>query len=186
MSDSLQPHRLYSPCNSPGQNTEVGSLTLLQGIFLTQGSNPGLLHYRQILYQLSHKDFPIFPWPSFSMLDLKPCTYPPEAPVLIPNVYFLPNTYQIPKTYFYFLAEGSIWAILQLALVVNIIDHSRGNDVGLQAFLLGDVIQTEPPASAEKQVNRNESSGLHFLLNETFSFSFKRNFYFSSILCPLR
>ena len=37
-SDSLQPHGLYSPWNSPGQNTGVGSLSLLQGIFLTQGS----------------------------------------------------------------------------------------------------------------------------------------------------
>ena len=55
MSDSLQPHGLYSPRNSPGQNTGVGSLSLLQGIFPTQGSNPGLLHCRQILYQLSHK-----------------------------------------------------------------------------------------------------------------------------------
>ena len=42
VSDSLQPHRLYSPWNSPGQNTGVGSLSLLQGIFPTQGSNPGL------------------------------------------------------------------------------------------------------------------------------------------------
>ena len=33
----------------------VGSLSLLQGIFSTQESNPGLLHFRQILYQLSHK-----------------------------------------------------------------------------------------------------------------------------------
>ena len=45
----------YSPWNSPGQNTGVGSLSLLQGIFPTQGSNPGLLHCRRILYQLSHK-----------------------------------------------------------------------------------------------------------------------------------
>ena len=43
------------PWNSPGQNTVVDSLPLLQGIFPTQGSNPGLLHCRQILYQLSHK-----------------------------------------------------------------------------------------------------------------------------------
>ena len=42
MSDSLWPHGLYSPWNSPGQNTGVGSLSLLQGIFPTQGSNPGL------------------------------------------------------------------------------------------------------------------------------------------------
>ena len=44
------PHGLYSPWNSPGQNTGVGSLSLLQGIFLTQGSNPGLPHCRQVLY----------------------------------------------------------------------------------------------------------------------------------------
>lgn len=56
---------------------------------------------------------------------------------------------QMPKTYLYFLAEGSIGAVLQLALVVNIIDHSRGNDLRLQTFLFGDVIKTEPPASAE-------------------------------------
>ena len=57
--DSLQPHGLYSPWNSPGQNTGVGSLSLLQGIFLTQGSNPGPPHCRQILYQLSHKGSPV-------------------------------------------------------------------------------------------------------------------------------
>ena len=52
---TLWPHGLYSPWNFPGQNTGVGSFSLLQGIFPTQGSNPGLLHCRQILYQLSHK-----------------------------------------------------------------------------------------------------------------------------------
>ena len=44
MSDSLQTHGLYSPWNSPGQNTGMGSLSLLQGIFPTQGSNLGLPH----------------------------------------------------------------------------------------------------------------------------------------------
>ena len=52
------PHGLYSPWNSPGQNTGVGSLSLLQGIFKTQGSNPGLLHCRWILNQLSHQGSP--------------------------------------------------------------------------------------------------------------------------------
>ena len=52
-SDSLQPHGAHNPWTSPGQNTGVGSLSLLQGIFPTQGFNPGLLHCRQILYQLS-------------------------------------------------------------------------------------------------------------------------------------
>ena len=51
----LPRRRLYSPWNSLGQNTGVGSLSLLQGIFPTQGLNPGLLHCRWILYKLSHK-----------------------------------------------------------------------------------------------------------------------------------
>ena len=55
MSNSLGPRGLYSPWNSPGQDTGVGSLSLLQGIFPIQGSNPGLPQCRQILYQLSHK-----------------------------------------------------------------------------------------------------------------------------------
>ena len=58
MSDSLQPHGLYSPWTSPGQNTGVGRLFLLQRIFPTQGSNPGLPHCRWILYQLSHQGSP--------------------------------------------------------------------------------------------------------------------------------
>ena len=63
MSDSLRPHGLYSPWTFPGQNTGVGSLSLLQGIFPTQGSNPGFLHFGQILYQLSHKGSPrILEW----------------------------------------------------------------------------------------------------------------------------
>ena len=56
--NSLPLHGLYRPWNSSGQNTGVGSLSLLQGIFPTQGSNPGLLHCRWILYQLSHKGRP--------------------------------------------------------------------------------------------------------------------------------
>ena len=55
---TLRSHGLYSPWNSPGQNTGVGSFSLLQGIFPTQGSNPGLPHCRQVLYQLSHRGSP--------------------------------------------------------------------------------------------------------------------------------
>ena len=66
MSDSLWPHGLYSPWNSPGQNTGVGSLSLLQGIFPTQGSNPGLLHCRWVLYQVSHQENPrILEWVAY-------------------------------------------------------------------------------------------------------------------------
>ena len=60
VSDSLRPQGLYSPWNSPGQNTGVGSFSLLQGIFPTQGLNLGLLHCRRTLYQLSHKGSPVW------------------------------------------------------------------------------------------------------------------------------
>ena len=64
--DSLQHHGLYRPWNSPGQNTGVGSLSLLQEIFPTQESNPGLPHCRWILYQLSHKGSPrILEWAAY-------------------------------------------------------------------------------------------------------------------------
>ena len=66
MSNSLWPHGLYSPWNSPGQNTGVGSHSPLQGISPTKGSNPGLLHCRRILYQLSHKESPrILEWVAY-------------------------------------------------------------------------------------------------------------------------
>ena len=50
----LQPARLLHPGNSPVKNIGVGRHSLLQGIFPTQGLNPGLLHFRWILYHLSH------------------------------------------------------------------------------------------------------------------------------------
>ena len=55
MSDSLWPHGLYSPWISPGQNTRMGSHSLLQGIFPTQGWNLDLPHCWWILYQLSYQ-----------------------------------------------------------------------------------------------------------------------------------
>ena len=72
MSNSLQPHELYSPWDSPIQSTRVASCFLLQGIFPTQGSNPHLSHCRQILYQLSHQGSPrilewvVYPFSSWS------------------------------------------------------------------------------------------------------------------------
>ena len=71
VSDSLWPHelqptRLLCPWDSPGKNTGMCSQSLLQGIFPNQGSNPGLPHCRQILYQLSHKGSPrILEWVAY-------------------------------------------------------------------------------------------------------------------------
>ena len=79
MSNSLWPYGLYSPWNSPGQNTGVGSLSLLQGIFPTQGSNPNLPHCRQILSQLNHQGSPrILEWVAypFSRVSSPPRDWP--------------------------------------------------------------------------------------------------------------
>ena len=83
MSNFLQPHgllpaRFPCPWNSPGKNPGVGSRSLLQRIFPTQGSNLGLLHRKQILYCLSHQGSPeillitiysfVLLWPLFKCL----------------------------------------------------------------------------------------------------------------------
>ena len=60
-------HGLYIPRNSPGRNTGVGRLSLLQGILPIHGWNPSLLHCRWILYQLSYKRSPrILEWVAYS------------------------------------------------------------------------------------------------------------------------
>ena len=77
MPDSLQTHDCSLPGSSvhrdsPGKNTGVGCHALLQGIFPTQGSNPGLPHCRQVLYCLSHQGGPrILEWVAYpSPVDL--------------------------------------------------------------------------------------------------------------------
>ena len=77
--DSLWPHGLYSPWNSLGQNIGLRSLSLLQGIFPTQGLNPGLSHCRQILYQLSHQGSPrILEWVAYPFSG--GCPWPRNQP----------------------------------------------------------------------------------------------------------
>ena len=63
----------YSPLNSLGQNTGVGSLSLLQGIVPIQGSNPCVPHCRQLLYQLSHRGNPrISEWVAYPFSSSQP------------------------------------------------------------------------------------------------------------------
>ena len=93
VSDSLRPRGLHSPWNSPGKNTGVGSLSLLQGIFPTQGLNPGLPHCRRILHQLSHQGrlshLPVLPLPQafYSFLEL-PSRMPDSSISLIISFMF--------------------------------------------------------------------------------------------------
>ena len=87
MSDSLRPHGLYglySLWNPPGKSTRVGSLSFLQGIFLTQVSSPGLPHCRWILYQLSNQGSPrILEWVAYpSSEDLPDPGIEPGSPAL--------------------------------------------------------------------------------------------------------
>ena len=87
MSDSLwsrelQSTRLLLSMGFSRKNTRVGSHSLLQGSFLTLGSNTGLLYCRWILYFLSHLRSPIT-----AMLGCKTCRLPEDAthstPVLL-------------------------------------------------------------------------------------------------------
>ena len=97
--------------DSPGKNTVVGCLALLQGIFPTQGSNSGLPHCRRILYHLSHQGSPrILEWvASPSPGDLSNPGIKPGSPELqldslpaelpgTPNIWQVLNKYQIPLT----------------------------------------------------------------------------------------
>ena len=80
MSDSLWPHELHCPWNSPGQNTRMGSLFLLQGISPTRQSNP---HCRQILYQLNHRGSPrTLEWAYHFPADLPNPGIKPGSPAL--------------------------------------------------------------------------------------------------------
>ena len=81
------PYGLYSPWNSPGQNTGIGRLSFLQEIFPTPGSNPGLPQCRWILYQLSHKGSPrILEWVAYPFCsDLSDPEIEPGSPALQAN-----------------------------------------------------------------------------------------------------
>ena len=91
---SLWPHGLYSPCNSPSQNTGVGSLSLLLGIFPTQGLSPGLPHCRQIFFCTLCPQFtPQSSLSAWSLLGLASHTW---EPVFSPG-FLLPSNCRCPR-----------------------------------------------------------------------------------------
>ena len=93
----VTPWILYSPWNSPGQNTEVDSLSLLQGIFPTQGLNPGLSHCRRIHYQLSHKGSQLKSKSKQKTPTPETETKPKETKIHLKNGYFSKEDMQISK-----------------------------------------------------------------------------------------
>ena len=72
---ALQPTRLLCPWDSPGKSTGMGCHFLLQGIFPTQGSNPGLPHCRQTLYHLSHQGSPFLGLLSYNLTTITLCPF---------------------------------------------------------------------------------------------------------------
>ena len=90
------------PWNSPGQNTGVGSLSLLQGIFPTQESNPGHPHCMQILYQLSHKGCPrILKWEAYAFSSM----FSAHCEHLVKLVHFLPPSHLSHKCFTWGIRE---------------------------------------------------------------------------------
>ena len=83
------PMDLYSPWNCLGQNTGVDSRSLLQGICLIQELNWGLLHCRQILYQLSYQGSPELPYgPEILPLGIYPEKNMIQKYYIHPNIHF--------------------------------------------------------------------------------------------------
>ena len=90
--DSLWPHRLYPtrllcPWDSPGKNTGVGCHFHLQGIFLTQGSNPGFLclvedtFYFVTVYSFKYRlSYQNYSWDKVVLFPLKRCSYSRKKP----------------------------------------------------------------------------------------------------------
>ena len=76
---------LLCPCNSSGKNTGVGRHPLLQGIFPTQGLNPGLLCCSWILYHLSHQGSPFRPDAPFSIWLIPFCLISSVYPYCSPT-----------------------------------------------------------------------------------------------------
>ena len=79
MANSLQPHGLeparpLCPWDFPSENTGVGCHSLLQGIFPTQGLNPGFPHCRQTPYHLSHQGSPLIMLTEYISVPLRPCS----------------------------------------------------------------------------------------------------------------
>ena len=143
VSNSLRPHGLYSPWNSPGQNTGVGSL--LQGIFPTQGLNPGLSHCRWIFYQPSHQGSPrilewvAYPVSSVSSLpalqaDSLPLSYQ-GSPVTTPLNYFFWHAVvvQSPSHVWLFV---TLWAVAHQASLFITISQSLLKFMSIESVTL--------------------------------------------------
>ena len=163
VADSLPSHGLYSLWNSPGQNTGVGSLSLLQGIFPTWGSNPGLPHCRRILYQLSHSMNMKPTWDMWRVLALVqwPCKHTTQT------LHFGERNWQttsLPPLWVH-LHVCSKASVLQISDWAQ--DRSHGTKLLRWASLAGKLPIT-PAASFWMLHHSLDSSRHHLLLSPAF------------------
>ena len=153
VSDFLRSHGLYSPWNSPGQNTRVGSLSLLQGTFPTQGSNPGLPYCRQILYQLSHQGRPrILEWVAYPFSSDLPN---PGIKLVCPALQADSLPTELPgKTYVHMQMLIGVVGTWRMTLVITL-ECFKNPSKEVEASCL-------PPSRAEKKGKTKKPFGLHF------------------------
>ena len=138
------PWTIYSTWNSLGQNTGVGICSLLQGIFPNQGSNPGVLNCRQIIYQQSHKGGPrILGWvaypfssrsfqprnqtgitwmqadsfPTELYTNLNNSNYPGNSDSGFVSLVFMSSIYLLPRDYFLVITDertGHLYSCIRI------------------------------------------------------------------------
>ena len=107
-SHGLQPARLLCPWDSPGKNAGVGCHFLLQGIFLTQGLNPSLLHWQADSLLLSHQGYPLVIYH-----DLKNLSVSPSNKI---NLYYAAwQFYNILNIYFFHDWKSNICLIFKVS-----------------------------------------------------------------------
>ena len=156
MSDSLQPHglepaRLLCPWDFPGKSTGVGC-RLLQGIFLTQGSNPGLLHCRQTLYHLSHQGN-LYIWASLAAQRMRHSACRGRRPGLSPCFGKIPWRRKrridvIPNLPVHLAPLSPTWCPYICSKEQPFLDHSNPE--------LGAAFAPHPPASELHQPRSDE------------------------------
>ena len=150
-SPALQADSLPSEPPERPKNTGAVSLSLLQGIFLTQESNQGLLHCRYILYQLSYQESPVLCLPDLKIFSVIKKWY---ATLHMPCRFFLGLNINItlsqqhlviPKFSRVTFSKKDCWCILCCCLITKLSDSWDPMDYNLPGFFIHGIFQARIP-----------------------------------------